>query len=1068
MKRLFAIFSIAVLHLSLSLALPASPPGPEPMTVVQPAYVSAVDPTPVTCMVYAPSASGGRLAVYLMHPGDGGEILLSNQRVSLSAGGNEVTVRLRPESFDVVPLYDDFTLRFLLTQDDGSVVSKEVESTLLPREAASLGSQWSVAFQVKPSLLYTTRNSGLDISVFSPKSAARTAKIKIKFMDERGKKKVKMPPKEVLLQPGSNTVHLSVPSDVAALASQRGDVRGRIVLKVRGVVKATDEAPLDFDLQASATADRNTGRAPLDVAFQGAASGGAPPYAYAWSFGDGTSSVSKSPDHTYVDQGDYSATLTVTDAMGGTVVVSVDVNAGYPELLVSCQAVPTVGVAPLTVLFSTSSEGGDGHYTYTWNFGDGEQATVASPSHVYQNAGAFEARLTVTSGDQTVFCSRTITAVVPTYALRASAGPGGVISPSGTISVTQGDDLAFTITPNPGYQIADVSVDGASIGPVPAYTFMDVRSDHTISAVFVRITHVVSASAGPGGAISPAGPVTVYQGDDLVLAITPDPGFGVKDVTVDGISVGRVLSYHFTDIQTDHTIAAAFERAEFTIAASAGTGGSVDPSGAVSLARGAGITFAMTPDAGNFLDDVLVDDASIGPFATYSFEDVQADHTLRAVFSVRPPGAFIVSALAGPGGHVAPAGALVVQAGTDQPVVITPNVGYHVVDVKVDDVPVGPVGVYTFTTVQTDHTILATFARDVPGAFLITATAGPGGTIDPSGATTVLPGGDQAFTITPAPLYQVQDVQIDGISIGPTTISTFTGVDKDHTIHATFSRAAYLIKATSTTGGSIDPVGNVTVPPGGDKVFTLAPDPEYRIADLLVDGVSQGAIDTYTFSGVAADHTIEAVFEPDTLTVTTSVTGNGSIAPSGTVHVFRGNDLAFIMMPDPGYRTGDVVVDGTSVGPVSPYTFHDVQTDHTIAVTFVPDVPSIFTISATSGSGGSISPSGDVSVVQGNYQVFSITPETGYAVSDVLVDGQSVGATSSYIFYSVQEDHTIHADFAPAGGPPSQRASGTSSNLSTSTSPLSVSFNDGMTGSARKASVMKGAGRLHPQALAAS
>jgi len=72
-----------------------------------------------------------------------------------------------------------------------------------------------------------------------------------------------------------------------------------------------------------------------------------------------------------------------------------------------------------------------------------------------------------------------------TYTITASAGSHGSISPSGSITVNQGSNKSFTITPDTGYQIDDVLVDGSSVGAVSSYTFTNVTQDHTISATFI-------------------------------------------------------------------------------------------------------------------------------------------------------------------------------------------------------------------------------------------------------------------------------------------------------------------------------------------------------------------------------------------------------------------------------------------------------------------------------------------------------------------------------------------------------------------------------------------------------
>ena len=75
---------------------------------------------------------------------------------------------------------------------------------------------------------------------------------------------------------------------------------------------------------------------------------------------------------------------------------------------------------------------------------------------------------------------------------------------------------------------------------------------------------------------------------------------------------------------------------------------------------------------------------------------------------------------------------------------------------------------------------------------------------------------------------------------------------------------------------------------------------------------------------------------------------------------------------------------------------------------------SYYTIKATAGAGGSISPSGNVSVREGRDQTFTITPDKGYAVANVKIDGRSIGAVKSYIFENVKRAHTIEVSFTRA------------------------------------------------------
>ena len=80
------------------------------------------------------------------------------------------------------------------------------------------------------------------------------------------------------------------------------------------------------------------------------------------------------------------------------------------------------------------------------------------------------------------------------YTIKATAGAGGSISPSGNVSVREGGDQTFTITPDKGYAVANVKIDGKRIGAVKSYTFKNVRRTHTIEVIFVKGT--ASASTG--------------------------------------------------------------------------------------------------------------------------------------------------------------------------------------------------------------------------------------------------------------------------------------------------------------------------------------------------------------------------------------------------------------------------------------------------------------------------------------------------------------------------------------------------------------------------------------------
>lgn len=113
--------------------------------------------------------------------------------------------------------------------------------------------------------------------------------------------------------------------------------------------------------------------------------------------------------------------------------------------------------------------------------------------------------------------------------IAASAGANGAISPSGTVAVANGSNQVFTMTPNAGYKIAGVTVDGSAVAINPTYTFSNITANHTISATFVTIS-VTGIIPPEGGTITlegyatvtfPAGAFTSSQ--DVTISATSSP-----------------------------------------------------------------------------------------------------------------------------------------------------------------------------------------------------------------------------------------------------------------------------------------------------------------------------------------------------------------------------------------------------------------------------------------------------------------------------------------------------------------------------------------------------------------
>src|SRR5207302_580184 len=98
------------------------------------------------------------------------------------------------------------------------------------------------------------------------------------------------------------------------------------------------------------------------------------------------------------------------------------------------------------------------------------------------------------------------------YTINASAGSNGSISPSGAISIHYGASQLFSFTPNTGYHVDSVIVDGVLTPTAPNYTFTNDTSNHTIRVTFIINQYTITATVGANGSISPSGAVTVNYG----------------------------------------------------------------------------------------------------------------------------------------------------------------------------------------------------------------------------------------------------------------------------------------------------------------------------------------------------------------------------------------------------------------------------------------------------------------------------------------------------------------------------------------------------------------------------
>lgn len=279
----------------------------------------------------------------------------------------------------------------------------------------------------------------------------------------------------------------------------------------------------------------------------------------------------------------------------------------------------------------------------------------------------------------------------------------------------------------------------------------------------------------------------------------------------------------------------------------------------------------------------------------------------------------------------------------------------------------------------------------------------------------------------------------------------------------------YVIYSAAGENGSVDPDGTTFVQESGSQAFKFTPTEQYAVDKIILDGtvhLNDGTLELagydaangiYTFSAVKTDHTIVVTFaldvdgdglpdkyDPDipdpapTCTVTYKANGgSGSdiqkTYSQNTVVTVAENTFTYSGHSFDGWNTAENG-SGTAYRPGETFSLNG---NLTLYAQWRSSGggggggTTRYTITASAGDGGSISPDGRVRVSRGTDKTFTVKADEGYVISDVLVDGKSVGAVKRYTFENVRKSHTIEAVFEREQGVTARTISGVSSWLNT-------------------------------------
>ncbi|MBI5168566.1 MAG: hypothetical protein HZA61_03665 [Candidatus Eisenbacteria bacterium] len=708
----------------------------------------------------------------------------------------------------------------------------------------------------------------------------------------------------------------------------------------------------------------------------------------------------------------------------------------------------------------------------------------------------------------------------------ASAGANGTIAPSGVVAVADGAAPSYTITPANGYHVADVLVNGSSVGAVTNYTFAAIHADQTIAASFAIDEYTLTVNVAGSGAVAKSPDQATYaHGTSVTLTATPTATWTFAGWSGDTTGTTNPVSFVMTG---NRTITATFSQNTYVWNATSGTaafgmaanwtparttptatdvlvfsnGGSSTATGLTTQSIGklvvsgnTAIALQTTSGATLTIAGVTGTDLSVASGSTLTlsgtaavtmvlpagtsgaiagtFSALGAAHRLNALDSgsllfaggsVCNLGASFSGNIFGTGTGTSGLGSVLFQNGA----LLTQGAGAN---------PFGASAPNSVVIFQAGSRFRLTGSGLTPalsGRTYADFEIANGGTINATGGTAfnmdslIVSSGTLNLNLTGGGSIR-GDVRVAaGATLGcaPTSgtpsITLAGTTNQTITNSGTFSSGTIPRLTVNNPGGvtlasSIAWSGPVTFTTGvihtGANTLTLGSSSTVTGAGAatgwvhgkLARAIPAAGTTPYDVGGAAryAPVSVTMTGNAAAVTLTASSTdgdhpsiGGAPVNPARSVNRFwtltpSGSPVFTSYSATMTFDAADLDA-GTNAALLLPALYGGTWTmpaasTHTATSTqatgltafgdlAIAEAPG-FTITASAGAGGVISPSGAVSVSANANQSFTITGNAGFTIADVLVDGVSVGAVGNYTFTNVTANHTIAASFADALAP---------------------------------------------------
>jgi len=694
-----------------------------------------------------------------------------------------------------------------------------------------------------------------------------------------------------------------------------------------------------------------------------------------------------------------------------------------------------------------------------------------------------------------------------TYTLSLTAPGNGYASYNGMITrnstreftIDEGSSPTIVLNPDKGYRIANVKVNNTDVTSSVVnnqYTISNVTANTTLEVTFEVIPttkYTLSIKATGNGTVDYNGysvrdkisSFTVVNGLSATLTISADSGNRIKNVTANSADVTSNVvdgKYTINNVTANTNIEVVFETIPvYTLSIKASGNGYASYNGTIvlssmynaSVTEGTSATIFFTPDRGYRIKSVKVNGTDVTTSVTnsqYTISNIRANTTLEVEFEALPPTTYTLSVTASGNGYASynlitirnNTSTYTVNEGASATITFTPDNGYRIANVKVNNMDVSSIVVnnqYTINNITANTNVEVVFEA-IPTYTLTIITAGYG-YVDYSGnvirsqskSYSVREGSAASMSFVPDAGYRVASIRLNNTDIMPSVVDnqyTISDIRSDVTLTVIFEQMP-----PTTFTLNISTVGNdyvycngttlrnethsFTLTEGSSESVTFSPDSGYRIANVILnntDVTSSVVNNQYTINGINANTSLSVSFEAipiKTYALIVSAIGNGFASYSDAtirsgIESFtlnEGSDATVYFSPDAGYRIAHVKVNNTDVTADvrdNRYTISNINANTTLEVSFEAIPPTTYALSITAqGNGSAVFNDASVknrtqsfTVIEGTTAIVFIYPESGNSINSVKLNGEDVTASvlnDQYAISNITTNMTLEVTF---------------------------------------------------------